>query len=118
MAEVKLSVLIRLATLVPKHTEQSLYPSVSRDLNIVVDESVRWAAVAELVDASGGEHLECVEYQDTYRDPERLGGGKKSLLFSIRLRWASGTLTREEADGVRDNIVAKLAEKLGGQLRA
>ena len=118
VAEVKLSVLIRLATLVPKHTPPSLYPSVARDLNIVVDEAVRWAAVAELVHASGGEHLESVDYQDTYRDAERLGGGKKSLLFSIRLRSQSGTLTREEADSVRDDIVARLADALGGQLRA
>ena len=117
VAEMKLSVLVGVAVLVPKHADQSPYPSVSRDLNIVVDEAVRWAEVAEVTRACSGEHLESVEYQDTYRDPERLGKGKKSLLFSIRLRSRSGTLTREEADAVRDGIVAKLAEKLGGMLR-
>ena len=42
--------------------------------------------MAATVREHGGACFESLEYRDTYRDPERLGGDKKSLLFSIALR--------------------------------
>lgn len=86
VAEIKLSALIEAADLVPRCVPQSPYPAVTRDLNLVVDEAVRWADVAATVRAGGGPLFESLEYRDTYRDPERLGRDKKSLLFSIALR--------------------------------
>ncbi len=52
-----------------------------------------------------GRCFESLEYRDTYRDAQRLGD-KKSLLFSIALRSPDGTLTSQQADEVRDRIVA------------
>jgi phenylalanyl-tRNA synthetase beta chain len=118
VAEIDLDVLAAVAELVPTARPLSPYPSVSRDLNIVVPETVHWAEVADLVRVAGGEVLEAVEYQETYRDLQRLGAGRKSLLFTVQLRSAGGTLTNEEADGVRDRIVRLLAEQVGGELRA
>jgi phenylalanyl-tRNA synthetase beta chain len=118
VAELDLDLLVTLAELVPTAKPLSPYPPVSRDLNIVVLESVRWGAVDELVRSAGGELLEAVEYQETYRDPQRLGEGRKSLLFSLQLRSCTGTLTNEQADATRDRIVALLAEQLGAELRA
>ena len=51
VAEVKLSPLVAAADLVPRCVPQSPYPAVSRDLNLVVDEAVRWADVAATVRA-------------------------------------------------------------------
>jgi phenylalanyl-tRNA synthetase beta chain len=96
----------------------SPYPPVGRDVNIVVNESIRWAEVERLVRTAGGELVESIQYQETYRDPQRLGAGKKSLLFTLQLRSAAATLTNEEADGVRERIVAILAQQVGGELRA
>jgi phenylalanyl-tRNA synthetase beta chain len=118
VAEIDLDMLVALAELVPRAEPLSPYPPVSRDLNIVVPESVRWAAVEQLARTAGGEWLEAVEYRETYRDPKRLGDGCKSLLFSIQLRSATGTLTNEQADATRDRIVALLAEQLKAELRA
>ncbi len=84
----------------------------------MVDEAVRWADVAATVRASGGPCFESLEYRDTYRDPERLGRDKKSLLFTIALRSAEGTLTSQQADEVRDRLVAACREKHGAELRA
>jgi phenylalanyl-tRNA synthetase beta chain len=118
VAEVKLSLLIEAADLVPRCVPQSPYPAVTRDLNLVVNEAVRWADVAATVRASGGPLFESLEYRDTYRDPERLGKGKKSLLFSITLRCGDGTLTNEQADEVRERVVAACREKHAAELRA
>ncbi len=94
------------------------YPAVTRDINLVVDEAVRWADVAATVKANGGPCLEHLEYRQTYRDPERLGEDKKSLLMTITLRWKEGTLTSQQADEIRDQIVAACREKHGAELRA
>ncbi len=118
VAEIKLKLLVDAADLVPRYAPQSPYPAVTRDLNLVVDESVRWADVAATVRHSGGPHFESLDYCDTYRDAQRLGSGKKSLLFSIALRSADGTLTSQQADEVRDRTVAVCREKHGAELRA
>ena len=118
VAEVDLALLIDAAELIRTAEPLSPYPPVDRDLNLVVDESVRWADVEQITRAQGGELLERIAYQETYRDAKRLGSGKKSLLYSIQLRSREGTLTSEEADRVRDQIVAELDKQLGGKLRA
>ena len=64
----------------------------------MVAESVRWADVAATAREHGGPLFESLDYRDAYRDPERLGGDKKSLLFSIALRSSDGTLTSKQAD--------------------
>ena len=118
VAELDLDVLVGVAELIPTTLPLSPYPPVGRDLNIVVPESVRWAEVAALVRESGGDLVDSVAYQETYRHAERIGADKKSLMFSLQLRSAAGTLTNEEADAVRDAIVKVLAQHLGATLRA
>jgi len=118
VAEIKLLPLVELADLVPRCVAQSPYPAVSRDLNLVVDEAVRWADVAATVRRSGGPCFESLEYRDTYRDPERLGPDKKSLLLTIALRSSEGTLTSQQADDVRDQIVAACRQTHRAELRA
>jgi phenylalanyl-tRNA synthetase beta chain len=118
VAEVKLSLLIDAADLVPQCKPQSPYPAVARDVNLVVDEAVRWADVANTVSEHAKPYFEGLEYRDTYRDLQRLGGGKKSLLFAISLRSAEGTLTSQQADEVRDRIVAACRAAHGAELRA
>jgi phenylalanyl-tRNA synthetase beta chain len=87
-------------------------------LNLVVDERVRWAEVASAVRAGAGAYLESLTYQDTYRDPDRQGACKKSILLSIKLRDPAGTLAGVQADAIRDEIVARCGQELGAQLRA
>ena len=118
LAEIKISPLVETADLMPTCSPLPAYPAVTRDINLVVDEAVHWADVAATVNAHGGPFLEALEYRDTYRDPQRLGKGKKSLLMSITLRWKDGTLTSQQADEIRDQVVAACRERHGAELRA
>lgn len=118
VAELDVAPLLELAELVPTAAALSPYPPMGRDLNIVVDDAVRWSQVESVVRESGGELIESIVFQDVYRDPERLGAGKKSLLFSLQLRAADQTLTNEEADALRERVVAAVGKQLGGQLRS
>lgn len=118
VAELKLAVIVQAAQLVPRYVPIPAFPAIDRDVNLVVDERIRWADLAQQIRDHGGPLLERIEYKDTYRDPQRLGAGKKSLLFSLTLRTADGTLTSQQADTVRDTVVAVCKEKLGAELRA
>ncbi len=109
--------MVERADLIPQYVPLSAFPGVSRDLNLVVDEAVRWAQIAATVRGNGGPALEGLEYRDTYRDADRLGAGKKSFLFSISLRGQEGTLTGQQADSIRDRIVAACRQEHGAELR-
>jgi len=118
VAEVRFDLLEKIAVLVPQATALSPYPAVERDLNLVVAESVRWADVAATVHSAAGADLERLVYQDTYRDPQRLGADRKSLLMTLTLRRSDRTLTSIEADAVRDAVVEACVAKHGAQLRS
>ncbi|HEX3997781.1 MAG TPA: phenylalanine--tRNA ligase subunit beta [Pirellulales bacterium] len=118
VAEVRIVMLEKIAVLVPQAVELSPYPAVERDVNLVVAELVHWADVAESARLAAGPDLERLTYQDTYRDAQRLGADRKSLLMTLTLRRADRTLTSTEADTVRDAVVAACVAKHGAQLRA
>ncbi|MEM8947268.1 MAG: phenylalanine--tRNA ligase subunit beta [Planctomycetota bacterium] len=118
VAEIDLGVLVDAAVPIRRVEKLSPYPPVGRDLNLVVEESVVWSSIEKIVLTESGDLLEHITFQDTYRDADKLGAGKKSLLFSIQLRSPEGTLTNQQADGVRESIVAAVAKQLGGELRA
>lgn len=117
VAELKLSALLDIAELIPQSGRLSPFPAISRDLNLVVDEGVLWADVAKTVRGAAAPFAESLQLQDVYRSPERLGAGKKSFLLTLTLRSAEGTLTGDEADALREQIVAACAAQHGAQLR-
>jgi len=117
VAEVKMSQLVAAANLIPRYVAQPPYPAVTRDLNLVVDEAIRWADVAATVRVNCGEYFEDLQYRDTYRDAKRLGEARKSLLLAFALRSKEGTMTNQQADEIRDRIVAACGKEHGAELR-
>ena len=118
VAEINLSALLEIADLIPQYKKLPLFPAVSRDLNLVVDEQVRWSDVALTVDRAATTFLEALRFKDVYRDSERLGQGKKSFLFTLVLRSHEGTLTNDEADRIRARVVDACQAAHAAQLRA
>ena len=116
VAEVNLQPFFDRARLVPQYREQSAFPSISQDVNLIVDEAVRWGELERVVWRAGGDWLESVQYQDTYRDPAKDGAGKKRLLLSFVLRAKDRTLTGDEANAIRDRIVAACGRECGATL--
>lgn len=117
VAELGVERLLAAAVLVPKTQPISQFPSIERDLNLVVGDDVRWDDVERVVRAAAGELLARLDYRDTYRNVERLGAGRKSVLLSIELRDSQGTLTGAQADEVRDRIVGACRQQLAAELR-
>ncbi|QDT67234.1 Phenylalanine--tRNA ligase beta subunit [Planctomycetes bacterium MalM25] len=124
IAELDLDLLTSAAELVRQTKPLSTYPPVSRDLNVVVDESVAWSAIYSAAADAGGASdaatlVEAITFtDDSFRDAKQLGEGKKSVVFRVQLRSHEGTLTSEQADGVVEVIVGALKSQLGGELRS
>jgi len=118
VAELKMSVLDQVACLIPQHADQSPFPAIAQDLNLIVDEWIRWSQIEATVRNAGGNCLEDVQYRETYRDPEKDGPGRKRLLLSITLRSSDRTLTGEEAESIRDQIVAACGKEHAAVLLA
>jgi phenylalanyl-tRNA synthetase beta chain len=116
--EIDLDLVTRLARLATTYAPQSPYPTIARDLNLIVAEAVRWADLAATVRAATGPDLERLEYLDTYRDPQKDGPETKRLHFSFTLRAADRTLTGPEADTIRDAVVAACEQRHGARLLA
>jgi len=114
--ELNLELLAELAELVPQHRELSSFPTISRDLNIILAESVRWSQLELVAREAAGDQLESIHYQETYRDSERDGSDSKRILLSMTLRSSDGTMTGEQADALREKIVAQIEKQLGGRL--
>jgi len=117
VAEMQLAPLVELADFNRRFQRPPAFPAIARDLNLVVDETVRWGELADTVRELAGGYFEQLTYLDTYRDPERLGPDKKSLLMNLSLRWSQGTMTGEQADELRDRIVDACRKRHGAELR-
>jgi phenylalanyl-tRNA synthetase beta chain len=116
IVELNLEALGMRARLTTTYAPPSPYPTIARDLNLIVAESVRWADLAGTVAAAAGKVLERMEYLDTYRDAQKDGPDTKRLHFSFTLRAADRTLTGVDADAIRDAVVAACQERHGAKL--
>jgi phenylalanyl-tRNA synthetase beta chain len=94
------------------------FPAVARDINLVLDESVPWANVEAAIRGAAGDLLERVTVGDVWRDSDRLGAGRKSVVVSLSLRSRTGTLTGDEAAAVVSSIVDACGTTCGATLRA
>lgn len=115
-AELALGALLDAAKLVPTQRSVSAYPSIQRDLNLIVDESVRWASLEQAVRSAVGTELAAVNYRETYRNPEKDGADRKRILLAVELRKADATLTGAEADAMVSQILRRCEEAVGAKL--
>jgi phenylalanyl-tRNA synthetase beta chain len=93
------------------------FPSVWRDLTLVVKDAVRYEQLQELIAQQKPAFLEETEYLTTYRG-KPLEKGTKSLTVKLIFRAADRTLTGDEVEvGVKKIIDAAMRE-LGAMLRS
>ena len=98
------------------YTPLPKYPTVSRDLALVCDESVTVAQVEEVISTAAGKLLRDVKLFDIYRGVG-VTEGKKSMAFSLELRADDRTLTDTDSEAVVAKVLAALKEKLDAVLR-
>ncbi|MGI6737448.1 MAG: phenylalanine--tRNA ligase subunit beta [Anaerovoracaceae bacterium] len=114
--EMHFAVVADLARTEVSYTPLPKYPSTSRDIALVVDESVPVGDIEELIRKSGGELLEEVRLFDIYRG-EQVEEGHKSVAFTLTYRDRNKTLTDEEVEPVHAGVLAALEETFHAVLR-
>ncbi len=116
LMEVDFDLLVQKACIVPAVRPVPRYPAVVRDIAVVVDENVAWAELRRCILDSAPQTAESLEFFDIYRG-EQIPAGKKSIAFSVTFRSPERTLTSEEAEAARSQIVEGLRERFGAQVR-
>jgi len=93
------------------------FPGITRDMSLLLDESVPWVDIEQLIHDRSISDLRDVRYVGIYRG-KGVEPGKKSLTLSLHFRRADDTLTHEQVDTYQEAILSGLQEKLHAELRA
>ena len=113
--EINLDKLLDKKTGKMKYKEISRYPSIKKDIAIVVDKDVQSQEVAMGIKKAAGSLLLGTQIFDVYVG-EGLEENKKSLAYSLEFGANDRTLTDEEINAVLEKIIAAI-EKQGWSLR-
>ncbi|MCP5144173.1 MAG: phenylalanine--tRNA ligase subunit beta [Gammaproteobacteria bacterium] len=102
---------------VAKARAVSPYPSVRRDINVVVHDGVTAAAILATIRQRAPAQLRDLQLFDVYRG-QGIESGKKSVTLGLIFQASSSTLTDAYVDETVGSIVAGLGDELGAVLRA
>jgi len=103
-------------TKLPAFSPLSKYPSIRRDLAVVIDEGISSHAITEVIEQSLPEILKEVLIFDVYTG-KGVDSGRKSVALGLILQESSRTLTDQDVDSATNLVVEKLEKQLGATLR-
>jgi phenylalanyl-tRNA synthetase beta chain len=116
VAEVDLSALLELEEMPVLYTPLARYPSVVRDVSLLVGRRVTLAEMLERVREERLEHCRDAKLVDVY-EGANLPEGKRSVTLRMEYRAGERTLRDEEVDEMHARLVRVLEETFGAQQR-
>ncbi len=96
--------------------EISKFPAVSRDLALLVEKSVEFAAIERVAYACEKKLLRSVVLFDVY-EGKNLEAGKKSYAVNFILQDETKTMSDKQTDAIMQKIIAQLEKQIGAKLR-
>ncbi|TMJ59704.1 MAG: phenylalanine--tRNA ligase subunit beta, partial [Alphaproteobacteria bacterium] len=97
--------------------ELSPFQPVSRDFAFIVDRSIRAGDIVRAAQGVDKKLITDVTVFDVY-EGKGIEDGKKSIAITVTMQPREKTMTDQEIDAVGARIVAEVANKTGGTLRA
>lgn len=116
LLELEIEPLVAAATAVPKYKHLPKYPSMSRDIALVVANDVTNAELEAAIRSHAGHLLRDVKVFDIYTG-KQVAEGCKSMAFNLTYQAADRTLTDEEVDASMKKVIAEVGELYKGKLR-
>lgn len=116
IAELDFEEIIKQSTLEVSYRPLPKYPSVDRDIAVVVAEEITAGQVEEIIKNKGGKLVEEVKLFDIYRGSQ-IQQGYKSMAYSIIYRSDEKTLEEEDISKVHNKIINSLINQVGAALR-
>ncbi len=95
----------------------SKYPTVRRDLALVIDEQVNFSEIEAIAKKTTKTLLADVNLFDVFTDKEKLGEGKKSYAVSFLFEDTEKTLNDKDIDATMAQLMKLYEEKLGALIR-
>ncbi|MCU4313608.1 phenylalanine--tRNA ligase subunit beta [Acinetobacter bereziniae] len=106
-----------LQTYVSNFTELSRFPSVRRDIALVISDKINVSEIQQLIEKTGGELLDSTWLFDVYTG-QGVEQGKRSLAFALLWQHPSRTLEDAEIKSGMDHIIQVLESTYQATLRA
>ncbi|NOY67180.1 MAG: phenylalanine--tRNA ligase subunit beta, partial [Gammaproteobacteria bacterium] len=100
----------------PAYAPLSKYPSIRRDLAIVVNDEVSCQQVLDVIKQTEAEIIKEVRIFDVYKG-KGVDSGRKSIALGLILQESSRTLTDQDVESATVKVVGELDNKLGATLR-
>lgn len=97
--------------------EVSKFPSMRRDLALVVDKQVKFAEVEQIARQVNKKLLKHIGLFDVYENKTQLGEDKRSIAISLVFENMDKTLNDTEVDNIMNQIIALLEQKLNAVIR-
>jgi phenylalanyl-tRNA synthetase beta chain len=99
-----------------KYKDISKFPSIKKDIALVVDDSLTSKEIEKVIKNAGGSLLTNIEVFDVYKG-SNVEIGKKSIAYSLTFDNLKKTLTDEEINNLMDKIINMVSKKCGAELR-
>ena len=94
----------------------SKFPSVSRDLALLIDKSVEFEQIEQIAHQTEKKLLKSVELFDVY-EGKNLPEGKKSYAVNFILQDETKTLNDKQIEAIMTKLINNLKQKLNAELR-
>ncbi|RYY32056.1 MAG: phenylalanine--tRNA ligase subunit beta, partial [Sphingobacteriaceae bacterium] len=98
------------------YKEVSKFPSVRRDLSMLIDKSVTFEQIKQVAQKTERKLLQDVNVFDVY-EGDKLPAGKKSYAVSFVLQDAEKTLTDKAIDAIMQKLIFNLGKEAGAEIR-
>ena len=102
--------------ILPAFEPLSKYPSIRRDIALVVDRAVSFEAIRACIRKVASKNIQDIRLFDVYTGGN-VDSGRKSLALGLILQEKTHTLTDQEVDEVVTAVLQRLAEELDAKLR-
>jgi phenylalanyl-tRNA synthetase beta chain len=100
----------------PSFVSLSKFPTIRRDLAIVVNDEIPYQQVRECVTAAASDFLRDLVLFDVYQG-DKIDSGTKSLALGLILQASSQTLTEQQVELTISRVLQRLETELGARLR-
>ncbi|MDQ3131256.1 MAG: phenylalanine--tRNA ligase subunit beta [Acidobacteriota bacterium] len=116
VAELNLQTVLAAKTPAVLYRPLPKYPSVSRDVSLLVKRSLSFAEIRNAVVEQNAEICRSVEFVDVY-EGKGIADDERSITIRLEYRSDERTLIDEEVDAVHNQIIKSLEEKLSAKQR-
>ena len=115
LAVLDIPAILPIATFERKYSGIAKYPSVTRDISMVMPKEILVGQIEEILEAKGGQYLESYALFDIY-EGSQIMAGYKSVAYSITFRAADRTLEEKDVSEAMERIL-KALKGIGIELR-